>query len=291
MFLAYVRVARRAAMAIGFLGMLMIARSSPAAFNVVLDGGDATPASIQATVDSFRAFLGDPINGNNPGPLASGRREINWDGGGATTATVTTGDLTTFQNTRGATFTTPGTGFLQTPLDAPELTAINATYASTFGFFSPQRIFTPTESNVTDVTFSLPGSGGLTPATVSGFGAVFTDVDLTGQTTIEFFDLAGNSLQTIPVPLGTVTSASLSFAGGIATAGEQIARVRITTGNSPLGPNDNPNDFLDVVAMDDFLYAEPVAIPEPAGAIPLVIGTFVTLGRSRRPRRNSAVRN
>ena len=36
----------------------------------------------KVTVDAFRTALGDPNNGNNPGPLASGRREINWDGGG-----------------------------------------------------------------------------------------------------------------------------------------------------------------------------------------------------------------
>jgi hypothetical protein len=45
-------------------------------------GGSAAPASIQSTVDAFRAALGDPNNGNAPGPLASGHREINWDGGG-----------------------------------------------------------------------------------------------------------------------------------------------------------------------------------------------------------------
>jgi hypothetical protein len=43
--------------------------------------------SIQSAVDAFRAALGDPNNGNNPGPLPSGRREINWDGGGANTTT------------------------------------------------------------------------------------------------------------------------------------------------------------------------------------------------------------
>ena len=41
--------------------------------------------SILGTVDEFRAALGEPDNLNNPGPLASGRREINWDGGGANT--------------------------------------------------------------------------------------------------------------------------------------------------------------------------------------------------------------
>jgi hypothetical protein len=278
------RVSRCAVVTFAVLGVAVITWPASAAFNVFSDGGDATPASIQAIVDAFRVALGDPNNANNPGPLATGRREINWDGGGTNTATTTVGTLTAFQNSRGATFTTPGTGFLQTPLDAPELTAINPTYTTTFGTFSPLRIFTPTGSNVTEVTFSLPGSGGLTPATVSSFGAVFTDVDTANQTTIEFFSPAGNSLQVLAAPTGDVSSASLSFIGGVANSGERIARVRITTGAAALGPNDNPIDSVDMVAMDDFIYSEPVAIPEPTSvalAVVALVGAGVLMARRK----------
>src|SRR3954471_13215530 len=55
---------------------------------VVFQGAGPTAGSIQSTVDAFRAALGNTNNGNNPGPLPSGRREINWDGGGATTTTA-----------------------------------------------------------------------------------------------------------------------------------------------------------------------------------------------------------
>ena len=69
-------------------------------------GPDAT--SIQSTVDAFRAELGDN-NGNNPGPLQKGRREINWDGGNPnlldTTAPVT--PFLVFRNKRGSQFKTP----------------------------------------------------------------------------------------------------------------------------------------------------------------------------------------
>ena len=47
-------------------------------------GGDTSTASIQDTVNSFRAALGDPNNGNAAGTVG-GRREINWDGGGSAT--------------------------------------------------------------------------------------------------------------------------------------------------------------------------------------------------------------
>ena len=76
-------------------------------------GPDA--ASIQSTVDAYRAALGNPDN-KNGGPQGSGHREINWDGGGGvdtTTAPVT--PFNTFLNTRGSQFTTPGVGLSQAP--------------------------------------------------------------------------------------------------------------------------------------------------------------------------------
>jgi hypothetical protein len=257
-------------------------------FDVFSVGGTPLPASIQPTVDSFRAALGDPNNGSNPGPLGSGRREINWDGGGSMTASFTSGALTAFTNTRGATFLdpslNPASGLLQSPLDAPELTSIQASYATTFSTFSNLRIFTPTGSNITEITFSVPGSMGATPATVSGFGAVFSDVDLAATTTIELIAVGGASLGVFNVPQGTpgaAPSATLSFLGLEANAGEEIARIRITTGNSALGPPDSNGNPVDVVVMDDFIYAEPQLIPEP-GAAALVLLASLGITRLRR---------
>jgi hypothetical protein len=68
---------------------------------------------------------------------------------------------------------------------------------------------------------------------------------------------------------------------GVTFTTERIARVRITTGNSSLGPNDG--GAVDVVVMDDFLYSEPQVVPEPATL--LLVGTgLLGLGvwRSRR---------
>src|SRR5215813_11862327 len=58
----------------------------------VFQAAGSTAASIQSTVDAYRAALGDPNNLNNPNHLDQsgqpvGRREINWDGGGANVTT------------------------------------------------------------------------------------------------------------------------------------------------------------------------------------------------------------
>jgi hypothetical protein len=94
---------------------LSCAWAAPAPAVTIFTDSGVNAASITDTVNDFRAALGNPNNANNPGPLFSGRREINWDGGGPPvidgTAPVT--PFTTFQNTRGATFTTPGTGLTQ----------------------------------------------------------------------------------------------------------------------------------------------------------------------------------
>lgn len=224
-------------------GLLLLVPTLAAAAPIQFQASGATAADIQGQVDAFRAAIGDPNNGNAPGPLAGGRREINWDGGGAIASSFTTDPiLTVFQNSRGATFTTPdGTAFAQAlPGDLS---------MSAFQTFSPLRLFTPIDSTTTDTDFSLPGTGGLQDATTTAFGAVFSGVDSAG-TVIEFFDFNDMLLFSIGAP---VFPGGLSFAGVLFDAGEQISRVRLVTGNAN-----------DEVFMDDFIYAEPAAVPEPA---------------------------
>jgi hypothetical protein len=268
----------------------LAAGQAGAAFVVRSVGGSADPASITAAVNAFRADLGDPNNGNMPGPLFSGRREINWDGGGAAAlATVFPSPMTTFNSpptTRGAVFTTPGGSFEISGQPSPEFGDINPTYPTTFGVFSAPRLFTPLGSNVLDVFFFIPGTDTL--ATVSGFGAVFTDVDLLGSARLEFFDFFGALLFAQDVAPGTVGSESLSFLGASGDAGERIFRVRITSGTAALGPNDNPLAGLDLVVMDDFLYGEPSVagiVPEPSGLALLGLGGLALLGYARRRQR------
>ncbi len=236
-------------------------------------------ASIQATVDNFRAAIGG-INNGNGGATTSGRREINWDGGGLTTPTATGTPLTAFLNNRGALMSTPGTGFLQA--QAGDLG--NASYAGEFLPFSPTRLFTPVGSNITDVTFFLPGSSGGTPAFVSAFGAVFSDVDLANSTRLDFFDQNNFLLASRSVPAGTTADQSLSFLGVLFNAGEQIARVRITTGTAALGGVEAPG--TDLVVMDDFVFAEPTAVPAVPEPMTLaLVGAGLLAARASRRQR------
>ena len=129
-------------------------------------------------------FRVEPNNVNNPGPLQSGRREINWDGGGPPVDTYYSSvtPFNVFLDTRGGQFTTPGAGLSQAPPSGgPTGRACrifnNPTYGTTFTAFSPLRLFTPVGSNTRKVCSSCPASMGKFPATVRGFGAVFTDVD------------------------------------------------------------------------------------------------------------------
>lgn len=243
------------------------------------------PAAIQTTVDAFRAALGDPNNGNAPGPLPTGRREINWDGTGALVAAPAGNPFNGFVNNRGAQFQTPGTGFLQAPpTGAPgSFDAINATYATTFAPFSLPRLFSAIGSPITDVFFFIPGTGGTVPATVGGFGAIFSDVDLPDSSSLQFFDPLGASLGQFFVPPAS-GDADFSFLGVIFNAGEQIFRVRMTAGNTALGPTDNPLANVDVAVLDDLFYREPQAVPEPATALLLTIGVIALAGRLTRGR-------
>ena len=79
-------------------------------------GAGPNAASIQSSVDAYRAALGNPNNGN-AGSLGSGHREINWDGVGGvdTSTTPPITPFNTFLNTRGSQFTTPGIGLSQAP--------------------------------------------------------------------------------------------------------------------------------------------------------------------------------
>ncbi len=214
----------------------------------------AEPADIQAAVDAFRAALGTP------------HFEINWDGVPDTKAAPNKMPFDQFK-ARGALFFTPGSGFeisakagnpTATPVEFGDLTG---GLRNQFQVFSKERLFTALDSAVTLTQFVVPASNTL--ATSNAFGSVFTNVTKEGVTTIDYLDASGQSLYTQIVPASK--RGGLSFAGTLFTGGEKVSMVRITSGNVELDPvlglipNPRGDDPVDVVVMDDFIYATPVA--------------------------------
>ena len=254
------------------LVLLAIATAPPvqAGFIVFEAAGDA--AAITPTRDAFRAAVGGGAAAGSNGSFGGLRREINWDGVPAASSDPNSLPANFFNTTspRGVVFSTPGTGFLVSS-NAGGATPALFGFPNDFQAFSAQKLFTATNSSVTDVNFFLPGTN--IPATTSAFGLIFVDAEVANFTKIEFFDGNNNSIFARDALLSG--NQGLSFLGGVANAGERISRVRITSGINTVVSNGvlgNPND--DVVVMDDFLYAEPAAtaVPEPASIGLSVLG-------------------
>ena len=118
-------------------------------------------------------------------------------------------------------------------------------------------------SNRTTVEFFVPGGGDI-PAVSSGFGAIFSDVDepdgrpqrygsKDASTYLRFYDAYGELLY-ISAVAPSPGDASLSFLG-VLFDNPKIAKIKIVTGEVPLGPYDERRQ--DVVVMDDFIFGEP----------------------------------
>ncbi len=219
-------------------------------------------ADIQQAVDQFRLDLGGANNLGAVGTQAQGHREINWDGVPADKSAPNLFPADFFK-ARGALFSSPGNQLQVSAklTETPDVlfANINPDLSKIFKAFSPEKLFAAVNSRVIDVIFTVPGS--TDPATVSAFGSVFTDVDLAGHTRMEYFDIFGRKVLTVAVPAVAHADQSLSFVGVKFTDGTLINRVRIIMGNVTLSDFSSEMHGDDVVAADDFLYAEPQTAP------------------------------
>lgn len=287
-----------------FAAMVGTGGAARAAAVVFADNGgqvaDLTGAGDPLT--AFRSVLGAnlgaaPNAANNPG-----RREINWDAGAPLDGVSDPGLMPGNQFNglaapfaRGAAFSTPGSGFMLSRRCAQDGQAFpcggsnillgmgpDAGNNVLLRAFSEERIFTPVGSNVMDVTFAVPGTPGVVAST-SAFGAIFLDVETANLTTMEFFGLGGQSLGVFTVPAGP--DSGFSFLGVQFNAGERIGRVRLTLGDYVVTGHGDFNGNNDLVALDDFVYAEPQAVSEPATLALLGLAGLVGLRASGRRRR------
>jgi hypothetical protein len=221
-----------------------------------------TAGTANAALSAFEAGIGGANNGVSLGVHPNGFRTINWDGVPEEFAEphALPGG---FFISRGATLSTPGDSLRVSANDAGSLQVfadINATYSTDFFAFSPTRIFSPLGSIATDIQFSPAGGSG--PATVAGFGAIFLNVQSANTSSIAYFDPSGAMLGRFFAPTGAKKEAEfLGVLFGTAT----VARVEITSGTSPLsGATNDSLPAVNVVALDDFAYAEPQPLAAPA---------------------------
>jgi len=222
--------------------------------------GDATIVSatgdIAAAVGRYRDLLG-ALNPNVKGQQPGARREINWDGVpvGFTNNDLFPGNFFNVNSPRGVLFTTDGSGFR---IADNGYIDVNPSYKNEFNTFSSFKLFAVRGSTTIDIRFVVAGFD--TAATVTGFGSVFEDVGREHSTTIEYFDASGKRIQTVVVPRSS-DARGLSFAGAVFNE-RIVARVRITSGDTPIGADANDNvkgagKKRDIVVMDDFIYGEP----------------------------------
>ena len=269
--------------------LLSLAAGQAVAAPITFTAAGGSAAAIQATVDSFRAALGT-LNPNTAGSFGTGRREINWDGvpNSSAAPNAHAGNFFNTNSPRGVVLSTPGSGFQVSATAASGIPVdfgnINPSYPALFNAFSAERLFTAIGSNITDVSFFVPGT--TTPALSRGFGAVFADVDIANITGITLFDIDNASLGTFFAP-ATNGNGTFSFVGALFNE-PLIAHVRITSGTGALGGND-VGQGVDLVVMDDFIFGEPVAalaaaVPAPGFAPVLLAGALLpVLRRRRRP--------
>jgi hypothetical protein len=194
---------------------------------------------ITTKLNEFRSQLGTL---NTTTGLTSGRREINWDG-------VPDSPVA---RQRGLVYD----GADEAMVSKTQFAEINAPAASEFSAFSGTKTFAVTNALVWPVSFRVAGQ--TTPATIKGFGAVFSDVDKATSTYIEFFHNE-RSLGKFFAPVHDHTG-SFSFLGVYFPA-ETVTHVKLGhEGRLRDGAKDiTQGGPADLIILDDFIYSEPVA--------------------------------
>lgn len=257
--------------------------AGPSSFSTTEAAG-IQAVDITAARDAFRSAIGGGTVAAANGAFGGVRREINWDAVPDAKAdpALLAANFFNVNSPRGVVFSTPGDGFLVSAnagQSAPELFG----FSSQLQAFSPPRLFTAINSNITEVSFFVPGT--TQAATTSAFGVIFTGVEDDGQTKMEFFDASGNLIYQHDALVAG--NKGFSFLGAMATDGAQISRVRLTSGLATIAGNGVPGKTAgDLVAMDDFLYAEPAvgvsAVPEPTSLAMMATGLVCLVGLRRK---------
>ncbi|MDB5351906.1 MAG: hypothetical protein JWN86_3153 [Planctomycetota bacterium] len=243
--------------------------------------------NVATAISSFRTAIGGVDNGATASPQVGGSRTINWDavttdgtdfGGGANTTVIAANTVGIPQDrfqTRGVFFETiyavSSDGFV----------TVNPNVTGLFPAFSPSNTFAMFNDHTIDLSFVTAGANGTTPAPAAtrGFGAVFLNSETANTSSIQYFD-GDRLLATVFVPAGTAGQAE--FAGAL-FASPLVTRVSLTLGTDTLfsfdgktftsGGKDDPAGGHNLVATDDFVYAEPQSLANLPTVVPGPQGT------------------
>jgi hypothetical protein len=253
---------------------------TPTQFNGV--GGNntsVTAGTANSALMAFEAAIGGANNGANPPPKTNGFRAINWDGvaldgtdfGGISTVIVN-GKVVAIPRNR---FQERGVSFEEiyavsgpaSPADQSTFLAVNPNVSNLFRAFSPPKTFAMFNDNTIGLSFVLPSAHTTTPipAATRGFGAIFLNVRITNNTSIEYFN-GTRSLGKFFAPVGTQGQAEFL---GVLFATPIVTSVQISCGTDVLftfdgasftgTTTDNTSTGHNLVVTDDFAYAEPTA--------------------------------
>jgi len=221
---------------------------------VTLAAGDSS--AVIGKVNQFREITGNPLNSV---PTATfGRREINWDGVPSEAISPLEFPPSFFNPTDPASPAGRKRGLVYVPANVPLLVSdknfseIDPSYASEFKAFSKNKLFIAKGSIITEIEFRLPGTN--TPAYVSSFGLIFSDVDNPKSTVVRIYE--GDKLLWESSALAA--DKAFSFVGLHSTK-NKITRVKIISGNAALAKGTLDSPIKDLVVMDDFIYSEPKA--------------------------------
>ena len=254
-----------------FAAALIASVIPAAAQEVVRKAAGPDAAAIQDVVEQFRVDLGGQLNPNVAQTFETGHREINWDGvpDGFSSPNALPANFFNANSPRGLVYSTPCesatfrvSAKLGNPTNTPvRFGEIDPSYTDTFKAFSPQRLFTVVGNGepCSQLSVSFFAAGTNTPAETTGFGVIFSDVDIPGHTRFIAYDKYGNELDP-----GVITAErsndGFSFIG-VLYPEPKIARVDIKSGKTGLFPGIlDSQPGKDVVAMDDFIYGEPQPI-------------------------------
>lgn len=212
---------------------------------------------INAQLNQFRNLVGQQLN-TTPNAVG-GRREINWDGVPPEFINKQlppdffnqVGDNVAASLQRGLVYESTG----EFMVSNNNFNTVNADVATQSRSFSGSNSFANVSSSLWEVFPQKPGTK--TAAKVQGFGIVFSDVDRSNSTFLEFFE-GTESVGKFFVPARDNNS-SFSFLG-VYFKNKKVTKIRVGhDGALNNGQKDITNGGNhDLITLDDFIYSEPV---------------------------------